>query len=79
MTYDELKSETRAFVSMREAANALGISYNHALLQAKANRFPIRVVRVGKLYKVPTLALKNLCGFQTAEGAQNKDCAAGTL
>lgn len=46
-----------AMVSLMTAARALGIGRTKAYELAQADQFPVRLIRVGKSYRVPTADL----------------------
>ena len=48
--------------SIEEAAADLGIGRSLAYELARTGRFPVRVLRIGRLYKVPRAELERLLG-----------------
>ena len=48
--------------SIEEAANELGIGRTLAYELARQGRFPVRVLRLGRLYRVPRAELARLLG-----------------
>ncbi len=52
---------------VEEAGRALGIGRSLSYELAKAGRFPVRVLRIGKLYRVPISELNRLLGEDGAE------------
>ena len=59
MTLETVDSRT---VSIEEAARALGIGRNLAYGLAKSGRFPVPLLRLGRLYRVPKIELARLLG-----------------
>lgn len=51
---------------LRTAARALGVSKSTAYAMANAGTFPVRVIRVGSRYVVPTSELRALLGLGNA-------------
>ncbi|WP_019634769.1 helix-turn-helix domain-containing protein [Actinomadura atramentaria] len=51
-------------VSMRTAARALDIHVQTAYRMVREDRFPCEVIRAGRKYRVPTLALMNVLGIE---------------
>lgn len=51
---------------LRTAARALGISKSSAYELAKRDEFPVRVIRIGSRYVVPTADLRALLGLGDA-------------
>lgn len=51
-----------AVTDVETAGKILGIGRTLAYQLAKENRFPVRVVRVGNLYRIPTLEVLKLLG-----------------
>ncbi len=68
MTLEQLRDETRAVVSLEEAARALGIGRTCAQEQARreGRLGPVPILRIGRLYKVPTSALQRALGIEPA-------------
>lgn len=56
-------------VSIEQAATSLGIGRTLAYALAKQGRFPVRVLRLGRLYRVPRAELLRLLGEAAAEEA----------
>ena len=54
------------FVGIESAAKFLGIGRTLAYDLARTGRFPVPVLRVGNLFKIPTKALLDRAGFGTA-------------
>ena len=53
--------------SVEEAGLALGIGRSLSYQLAKAGRFPVRVLRIGRLYRIPIAELDRLLGEGGAE------------
>ena len=51
---------------LRTAAKALGVSKSTAYALAQKGEFPVRVVRIGSRYVVPTADLRALLGMGAA-------------
>lgn len=51
---------------LRTAAKALGVSKSTAYALAQKGEFPVRVVRIGSRYVVPTAELRSLLGLGVA-------------
>lgn len=51
---------------LRTAAKALGVSKSTAYALAQKGEFPVRVVRIGSRYVVPTADLRALLGMGEA-------------
>lgn len=51
---------------LRTAARALGVSKSTAYALAQKGEFPVRVVRIGSRYVVPTADLRALLGLGSA-------------
>jgi excisionase family DNA binding protein len=51
-----------ATVSVPEAAGRLGISRSNAYALVRAGNFPVRVIRVGRLVRVPAVELDAMLG-----------------
>jgi len=51
---------------LRTAARALGISKSSAYELAKRDEFPVRVIKIGARYVVPTADLRALLGLGDA-------------
>jgi hypothetical protein len=66
MTPEELQA-LGVSTDLRTAAKALGISNSGAYKAAQAGTFPIRVIRVGARYVVPTAGLKEALGVGAGE------------
>ncbi len=49
-------------VSLETAAKVIGVSRNTAYELARSGRFPCRILRIGRLYKVPKADLNALLG-----------------
>lgn len=54
--------ELPAVVDVATASRALGISRSHGYHLATADQFPCRVIRAGRLVRVPTTDLRRLLG-----------------
>lgn len=65
MTREELLA-LPAVVDIRTAATVLGFGKSKAYELAAAGEFPVRVLRVGKSYRVPTAELLGLLGIEIA-------------
>ncbi|MGH3885069.1 MAG: helix-turn-helix domain-containing protein [Pseudonocardiaceae bacterium] len=61
LTFEELNALPTA-VDLMTAARALGIGRTKAYQLAKAGQFPVRIIRVGNGYHVPTAELLKLLG-----------------
>ncbi len=55
----EASMEVRT-VTLAEAAAILGISYQLATAMARGDRFPCRVLKLGRIYRVPLSDLERL-------------------
>jgi predicted DNA-binding transcriptional regulator AlpA len=58
-----------ASLSLIEAAALLGIGRTHAYNLAAAGRFPVRVLRLGRVIRVPTAPLLYLLGLAASADA----------
>ena len=56
---DEMPKRT---CGVEEAGRVLGIGRSLSYELAKAGRFPVRVLRLGRLYRVPVAELNRLLG-----------------
>jgi hypothetical protein len=63
MTPDELLALGTS-TDIPTSCKALGISTSNGYAQAKKGEFPVRVIRVGSRYVVPTAGLLELLGVQ---------------
>lgn len=63
MTPDELLA-LGASTDIPTSCKAMGISTSNGYAQAKKGEFPIRVVKVGSRYVVPTAGLLDLLGIE---------------
>jgi Helix-turn-helix domain len=61
LTFDELHA-LPTVVDLMTAARALDIGRTTAYQLAKAGEFPVRIIRVGTAYHVPTAELLKLLG-----------------
>lgn len=52
----------RGTISLQEAAVRLGIGKSHAYALASTGRFPCRVLKIGRIYRVPKADLERLLG-----------------
>jgi len=66
MTRDELLS-LPAVVDIRTAGSVLGLGKSKTYELAAAGEFPVRVLRVGNSYRVPTAELLLLLGIEADE------------
>lgn len=67
-TIDEIR-QWPATIDVETAGTAFGIGRTHAYYLAKRNQFPVRVVKIGRLYRVVTaelLALLEVAGREAA-------------
>lgn len=58
--------------SIETAASILGIGRSKAYELAQAGDFPVRILRVGRRYLVPTAAPLDLLGANTAHADRSK-------
>jgi hypothetical protein len=61
LTFEELHA-LPTVVDLMTAARALGIGRTQAYQLAKAGQFPVRIIRVGTAYHVPTAELLKVLG-----------------
>jgi hypothetical protein len=61
LTFDELRA-LPTVVDLMTAARALGIGRTKAYELAQAGEFPVRIIRVGIAYHVPTAELLKILG-----------------
>jgi excisionase family DNA binding protein len=54
-----------ATLSLPEAARLLGIGRTHAYTLAASGQFPVPVIRLGRIVRVPTAPLLELLGLPT--------------
>jgi hypothetical protein len=54
-----------ATVDVETAGAILGIGRSKSYELAKANEFPVRIIRIGRRYLVPTAAILELLGIGT--------------
>lgn len=62
-TFDELRS-LPTVVDLMTAARALDIGRTKAYQMAKTGEFPVRIIRVGSGYHVPTAELMKVLGVE---------------
>ena len=55
-------------LGLEAAARLLGIGRSNAYALARAEQFPVPLIRIGKLYRVPTSAVLRLLGVAVPEG-----------
>ena len=60
----------RGTISLQEAAIRLGIGKSHAYQLASTDRFPCRVLRIGRIYRIPKADLERLLGEREPVAAQ---------
>jgi predicted DNA-binding transcriptional regulator AlpA len=63
LTFEELNA-LPTVVDLMTAARALGIGRTTAYQLAKAGQFPVRIIRVGSNYHVPTAELMKTLGVE---------------
>ena len=73
LSFDELRS-LPTVVDLMTAARALDIGRTKAYQMAKAGEFPVRIIRVGNGYHVPTAELMKVLGVEpVAEISADRD------
>ncbi|MEV4390525.1 helix-turn-helix domain-containing protein [Nonomuraea sp. NPDC049607] len=56
-------------IGLMTAARALGIGRSKAYQLARDGEFPVRIIRIGDLYRVSTADLMTVLGMDTGESA----------
>jgi hypothetical protein len=64
MTLDELRTLPPTTVPAEVAFEALGIGRTSGYEQIRRGEFPVRVLKLGRVYRVPTLPLLELLGVR---------------
>lgn len=59
-------------LSLEAAALLLGVGRTNAYALARARRFPVPVIRIGKLYRVPTAPVLRLLGVAAPDGLSRR-------
>lgn len=67
-----------AAIDLVTAGRALGIGRTKAHELVRAGQFPVRVLRLGSAYRVPTAEVLNLLGINPASTSHTLDTAAVT-
>lgn len=59
-----MSPSTRYTITLREAADVIGIGHSTAYAAVRTNEFPVPVIKIGGRYVVPTKPLLDLLGIQ---------------
>lgn len=63
-------------VTLREAAEAIGIGHSTAYNAVRNNEFPVRVIKIGGRYVVPVAPLLELLGLDALPNTDDEPNAA---
>ena len=69
VTIAQLRAATT--IDLMTAARALGLGRTKAYDLARRQQFPCRVIRIGDIYRVPTVGLLELLGLAPDEPGRN--------